>query len=121
MRGEEILSGAQRVHDAPLLEKNMRAVGIDPDAPGMKEYVDAFRWGCPPHAGGGIGTSRRMFISKKRVMLISVNQIQSGLERVVMLFLKLGNIRLASLYPRDPRSFASIVSTEQVAATQASA
>ena len=55
MRGEEILSGAQRVHHAPLLEKNMRSVGIDPDAAGMKEYVDGFRWGCPPHAGGGIG------------------------------------------------------------------
>lgn len=29
----------------------------------------------------------------------------AGLERVVFLFLKLGNIRWASLYPRDPRSF----------------
>ena len=28
-----------------------------------------------------------------------------GLERVVMLFLALGNIRWATLYPRDPRSF----------------
>jgi hypothetical protein len=26
-----------------------------------------------------------------------------GLERVVMLFLKLGNIRRASLFPRDPK------------------
>ena len=57
MRGEEIMSGAQRVHDSAMLEKNMRNVGIDPDAPGMREYVDAFRWGCPPHAGGGIGAS----------------------------------------------------------------
>ena len=30
---------------------------------------------------------------------------RTGLERVVFLFLKLGNIRWASLYPRDPRSF----------------
>jgi hypothetical protein len=28
-----------------------------------------------------------------------------GLERVVFLFLKLGNVRWASLIPRDPRSF----------------
>lgn len=27
----------------------------------------------------------------------------TGLERVVMLFLKLGNIRRASLFPRDPK------------------
>lgn len=120
MRGEEVLSGAQRVHDAPLLEKNMRAVGIDPDAPGMKEYVDAFRWGCPPHAGGGIGAVS-LLLDRSLRKLMSLLCFCSGLERVVMLFLKLGNIRLASLYPRDPRSFASIVGQEQLAATQASA
>jgi hypothetical protein len=27
----------------------------------------------------------------------------AGLERVIMLFLKLNNIRRASLFPRDPR------------------
>lgn len=53
MRGEEILSGAQRLHDAPMLEERMRAVGINPDD--MKSYVDGFRLGAPPHAGGGIG------------------------------------------------------------------
>jgi aspartyl/asparaginyl-tRNA synthetase len=29
-----------------------------------------------------------------------------GLERVVMLYLKLGNIRRASLFPRDPKRLA---------------
>jgi aspartyl-tRNA synthetase len=48
MRGEEILSGAQRVHDAPLLEARMKESGINPED--MKPYVDAFRLGCPPHA-----------------------------------------------------------------------
>ncbi|PCH43826.1 aspartyl-tRNA synthetase [Wolfiporia cocos MD-104 SS10] len=80
LRGEEILSGGQRIHVAPMLEERMRDDGIDPES--MKEYVDGFRWGCPPHGGGGL-----------------------GLERVVMLFLKLGDIRYASLFPRDPRSF----------------
>ncbi|GAA5985301.1 hypothetical protein JCM11641_005387 [Rhodosporidiobolus odoratus] len=78
MRGEEILSGAQRVHDPELLTERMKSVGINPDE--MKNYVDAFRLGCPPHAGGGI-----------------------GLERVVMLFLQINNIRRASLFPRDPK------------------
>ncbi|RPD53983.1 aspartyl-tRNA synthetase, cytoplasmic [Lentinus tigrinus ALCF2SS1-6] len=80
VRGEEILSGGQRIHTAPFLEERMKEAGIDPDT--MKEYVDGFRWGCPPHGGGGV-----------------------GLERIVMLFLKLGNIRWSSLFPRDPRSF----------------
>ncbi|CCM00839.1 uncharacterized protein FIBRA_02881 [Fibroporia radiculosa] len=80
LRGEEILSGGQRIHVAQMLEERMRIAGIETDS--MKDYVDGFRWGCPPHGGGGV-----------------------GLERVVMLFLQLGDIRYASLTPRDPRSF----------------
>lgn len=80
MRGEEILSGAQRVHDAALLKQRMQDLGIDPNSDGLKDYVDAFSYGCAPHAGGGI-----------------------GLERVVMFYLGLKNIRRASLFPRDPR------------------
>jgi hypothetical protein len=53
MRGEEILSGAQRVHNAPLLEKRMKEVGINPSD--MQEYLDSFRWAAPPHAGAGLG------------------------------------------------------------------
>ena len=53
MRGEEILSGAQRIHDPNLLIQKMRLKGIEPSS--MQGYVDAFRLGCPPHAGGGIG------------------------------------------------------------------
>lgn len=80
MRGEEILSGAQRIHDAAFLKERMAAHEVDPNAPGANDYVDAFTYGCPPHAGGGI-----------------------GLERVVMFFLDLKNIRRASLFPRDPK------------------
>ncbi|KAF8216172.1 hypothetical protein K438DRAFT_2107385 [Mycena galopus ATCC 62051] len=78
MRGEEILSGAQRIHDSALLAEKMRSKGVDPES--MKAYLDGFRMGCAPHGGGGI-----------------------GLERVLMLFLKLNNIRRASMFPRDPK------------------
>lgn len=80
MRGEEILSGAQRIHDPELLAERMKHHGLDPNHAGLKDYVDAFTYGCPPHAGGGI-----------------------GLERVVMFYLDLKNIRRASLFPRDPK------------------
>lgn len=53
MRGEEILSGAQRIHDPAVLEESMKKVGIDPKS--MQGYLDAFRLGAPPHGGGGIG------------------------------------------------------------------
>ena len=81
MRGQEIMSGAQRIHEAAFLEKRMREHGtpVDPKSEGLRDYVNAFRYGCPPHAGGGI-----------------------GLERIVMLWLGLPNVRLASLFPRDP-------------------
>lgn len=81
MRGQEIMSGAQRIHDATYLEKRMKehVTPVDPKSEGLRDYVDCFRYGCPPHAGGGI-----------------------GLERIVMLWLGLPNVRLASLFPRDP-------------------
>ncbi|KAF7184512.1 hypothetical protein CNMCM7691_005580 [Aspergillus felis] len=80
IRGQEIVSGGQRIHDPRMLEENMRRSGINPEM--MEDYLDGFRWGAPPHAGAGV-----------------------GLERLLMLLLKLGNIRLASLFHRDPKSF----------------
>lgn len=80
MRGEEIMSGAQRVNDATELEASMRGKGLDPLADGFSDYVNAFRQGCRPHAGGGL-----------------------GLNRIVMFFLGLDNVRQATPFPRDPQ------------------
>eukprot|EP00055_Hartaetosiga_balthica_P003257 m.7147 g.7147 ORF g.7147 m.7147 type:complete len:540 (+) comp2717_c0_seq1:1-1620(+) len=77
MRGEEIMSGAQRIHDPVLLEERAKEHGIDFSE--MHDYLECFKFGCPPHGGGGV-----------------------GMERVVMLFLGLPNIRKTSLFPRDP-------------------
>ncbi|TMW66526.1 hypothetical protein Poli38472_004291 [Pythium oligandrum] len=78
IRGEEIVSGAQRVHDPQMLLERIEKFDIPQE--GLKAYIDAFKFGALPHGGGGI-----------------------GLERVVMLYLGLGNIRKASMFPRDPR------------------
>ena len=80
MRGEEIMSGAQRVNDATELEASIRAKGLDPNADGFVDYVNAFRQGCRPHAGGGL-----------------------GLNRIVQFFLGLSNVRQATPFPRDPQ------------------
>jgi len=78
MRGEEIMSGAQRIHDPALLLERSKHHNIE--IAKIQAYIDAFKYGCSPHAGGGI-----------------------GLERVTMLFLGTNNIRLSSLFPRDPK------------------
>ena len=77
LRGQEILSGAQRIHDYELLKKRIVEKGINPDT--VKSYLDSFKYGSYPHGGGGF-----------------------GLERFVQSFLGLDNIRKTSLFPRDP-------------------
>ncbi|KAI0395861.1 aspartyl-tRNA synthetase [Xylariaceae sp. FL0594] len=79
LRGQEITTGGQRIHTPQLLAERMTKAGVDPET--MEDYMQAFEWGAPPHAGCGI-----------------------GLERVVFLLLNLGDVRNASMFPRDPKS-----------------
>ena len=72
------MSGAQRIHEPNMIEE--RAKAHDIDLKDIASYVDSFRHGALPHGGGGI-----------------------GLERVVMLFLGLPNIRKTAWFPRDPK------------------
>jgi aspartyl-tRNA synthetase len=76
LNGVEILSGAQRQHNYDLLVKEMRRRKMNPK--NFSFYLDAFRYGCPPHAGWSF-----------------------GLERLTMMVLGLPNIREATLWPRD--------------------
>jgi aspartyl-tRNA synthetase len=78
MRGEEITSGAQRIHDPEFLAERATAHKIP--VPTIQEYIDSFKYGAPPHGGCGI-----------------------GLERVVKLYCGIRNIRKCSLFPRDPK------------------
>ncbi len=75
-RGVELISGGQRIHDPVLLEAGIKRWGLDPKD--FKDYLDAFRYGMPPHGGCGI-----------------------GIERILMMMLGLPNIREAILFPRD--------------------
>jgi aspartyl-tRNA synthetase len=80
MRGEEIMSGAQRISDSKELEESMRAKGVDFSQEGFTDYLNAFRQGCRLHAGGGL-----------------------GLNRIVQFFLGLNDVRQATPFPRDPQ------------------
>jgi ergosteryl-3beta-O-L-aspartate synthase len=80
VRGQEILSGGQLIHGAAVLIERLGKQDMDPDS--LKECIDGFRRVAPPHTGAGI-----------------------RLERLVSLLLDLGNLRYATLFPRDPKSF----------------
>ncbi|WWD19363.1 aspartate-tRNA(Asn) ligase [Kwoniella shandongensis] len=79
VRGQEICTGGQRINDPIKLRESMREAGI-PESD-MEEYLSAFDWGMPPHGGAGL-----------------------GLERIITFFLDLPDVRLASLFHRDPQS-----------------
>ncbi|KAL8801185.1 MAG: hypothetical protein Q9182_004634 [Xanthomendoza sp. 2 TL-2023] len=81
MRGQEIMSGAQRIHDYKQLCERMRAnePPLDPLSEGFRHYTDAFKYGCAAHGGGGL-----------------------GLNRILQFYLGLPDIRFATLFPRDP-------------------
>ena len=49
IRGQEIVSGAQRVHDVDLLIERATSMGIPIHS--IQSYVDAFKHGALPHAG----------------------------------------------------------------------
>jgi nondiscriminating aspartyl-tRNA synthetase len=75
-RGCEIVTGGQRIHRHEQLLDNAVTWGIDPEA--IDGYLQAFKFGMPPHGGCAI-----------------------GLERLVMQVAGLHNLREATLFPRD--------------------
>ncbi len=75
-RGLEILSGSERVTDYDELVEAIKDRGMDPK--NFEMYLQAFKYGMPPEGG-----------------------FSFGLERITMKLLELGNVREASLFPRD--------------------
>ena len=75
-KGQEISSGGQREHRYNVLVDRISKKGLNPDD--FNFYLDAFKYGMPPHGGWGI-----------------------GVERLVQKMLSLPNVREAILFPRD--------------------
>ncbi len=75
-RGVEISTGGQRIHDYQKLVENIKKWGLDPEK--FEFYLQAFKYGIPPH--GGIGM---------------------GLERLTAKIMSIKNVKEATLFPRD--------------------
>jgi len=74
----ELASGARRIHDYRLLSEQLANKSLASES--FVFYLDAFRYGMPPHAGWGLGA-----------------------ERLLVTMLGLANIRESVLFPRDRR------------------
>lgn len=78
-RGVEIATGSMREHRYDKLIQQLKDLaGGDPENPGFKYYLQAFKYGLPPHGGMGM-----------------------GLERLTQKIIGLANVKEASLFPRD--------------------
>ena len=75
-RGLEINSGSQRIHDHDTLVARMKERGLDPEK--FSFYLQAFKFGLPPHGGSS-----------------------TGLERFTARMLELPNVKEATAFPRD--------------------
>lgn len=75
-KGIEITTLAQREHRVDILEKQALEKGMNLEE--LKDYLNFFRYGCPPHGGAGIGPNR-----------------------LVMKILELPNVRETAFLPRD--------------------
>jgi nondiscriminating aspartyl-tRNA synthetase len=72
----EMMSGGLREHRYDRLVENIGVAGLDPKS--FEGYLEAFRFGMPPHGGAAI-----------------------GVDRLVWVLAGLSNIREARLFPRD--------------------
>lgn len=77
LRGEEILSGAQRINNYEDLKAAIKRKEISVES--LSNYLEPFKFGAPPHAGCGI-----------------------GFERLLKSYFGFDDIRYFSLFPRDP-------------------
>jgi len=75
-RGLEITTLAQREHRVDILEAQAREKNMDLES--LKDYMNFFRYGCPPHGGAGIGPGR-----------------------IIMKILDIQNVKDAAFLPRD--------------------
>ncbi len=76
LRGLEVTTGGQRIHQYDLLVKKIEERGLNPQD--FTFYLEVFKYGMPPHGGLAIGA-----------------------ERLTMQTLNLGNIRESTFFPRD--------------------
>jgi len=80
-RGIEIVTGGQRVHRHDQLLEHLGRWRLNPEL--FTGYLEAFRYGMPPHGGFGMGA-----------------------ERLTQTLVGASNLRETTLFPRDMKRLA---------------
>lgn len=75
-RGLEITTGGRRINEYRMIQEALPKFGMTEEELG--DYIQIFKYGCPPHGGFAI-----------------------GLERLTQKILGLANVKECSLFPRD--------------------
>lgn len=79
-KGLEVTSGAQREHRPEILEKQIidKGFSIEP----FKEYINFFKYGCPPHGGFAPGPSRLLMKMLGLSNVREVTYLYRGVNRL---------------------------------------
>lgn len=77
-RGVEVATIPQRENSYEKMIQQIKDAGLDPEHPGYKYYLTAFKYGLPAHGGFGF-----------------------GIDRFVEKIIGLKNVKEATLFPRD--------------------
>ena len=94
-RGIEITTGGQRIHNYEKLVVAMKNKGLNFEK--FSYYLQAFKYGMPPHGGLGL-----------------------GLERLTAKLIGAENVREAALFPRDIHRIDILLSKEKPASAEGS-
>jgi len=86
LRGTEITTGSQRIHEYDKLVEIMKKRGLNPEK--FSFYLQSFKYGMPPHGGLGM-----------------------GLERLTARLLNIENVKEATMFPRDLNRIDNLLST----------
>ncbi len=79
-KGLEVTTGAQREHRFERLKQQATDKGVDLDS--IQDYLNFFRYGCPPHGGMGVGLTRLLMVLLGRSTVREVTYLYRGPNRL---------------------------------------
>lgn len=100
LNGSEIAGGSMRIHEYDLQQKMLQMLNIDPTS--LNYFLNALKYGAPPHGGIAIGTksyfNKQFFI--KNLIIIIIRLFVVGLDRYISILCRAQSIRDVIAFPK---------------------